>query len=97
MEEAKIIFKDGTELDVEVNGSCYICDDEPEFPDDLSKVIIVTDDTETEISNASVQECASVDGRYWFSFVTATEFDKLESQVMFTALMTDTLLEEMEE
>ena len=95
--EAKIIFNDGTELNVEVNGGAFITATEPEFPEDLSRVVIEEDENETVLTNVSVQPCASVDGRFWFTFIKPTIFEKLESQVMYTALITDTLLEEMEE
>lgn len=94
MEEAKIIFNDGIEITAEVNGSCYIVDTKPEFPDDLTEVVIEKDGTQETLEFAEVQECASSDGRYWFTFATATEYDKLQSQVLYTALMTDTLIEE---
>ena len=93
-ERAKIIFKDGTELEVEANGSCFILNEKPEFPDDLSEVTIERDGNEEVLHNVGVDECASVDGRYWFTFIVASAYDKLESQVMYTALMTDTLIEE---
>ena len=38
--DAKLIFTDQTELIAEVNGSCFITDEQPEFPEDLSVVIV---------------------------------------------------------
>lgn len=122
---AKLIFTDQTELVAEVNGSCFITDEQPEFPEDLSVVVVqeiepepdpdpeVEADAETEEEPAEaeteeepeadtdeveeaeetepeedvepepepaplmtktlydviVQECASVDGRYWFALI----------------------------
>ena len=40
MEKVKITFKDGTEMEAEVNGSCYIVDGKPDFPIDLSEVTV---------------------------------------------------------
>lgn len=94
MEKTKIIFNDGTEIEVYVNGDCFIAETEPTFPEDLSTVTITKDGVETELHNVSVQEAASVDGRYWFIFVTPTQLDKIQSQMLYTALMTDTLIEE---
>ena len=95
MEERAIIkFTDGTEIEAEVNGDNYIVAVEPEFPNDLSEVIIEKDGVEETIRNAFVQPTASVDGRFWFIFSVPSNYDVLESQVLYTALMTDTLLEE---
>lgn len=64
MEKVKIVFSDGTEIMAEQNGSCFIIDEKPDFPTDLS---VVTIDEQT-IENAKLIECASTDGRYWFAF-----------------------------
>ena len=87
METVKIKFTDGTEIEAEVNATCYITDSKPTFPDDLTGVKV---DGET-LENVTLQECASVDGRYWFTFVEVSNFDLLKSQVLYTALMTDTI------
>lgn len=64
MENVKIIFSDGTEIVAEQNGTCYIVDEKPDFPEDLSTVII----GEQVLENVALVECASIDGRYWFAF-----------------------------
>lgn len=64
MEKVKIVFSDGTEIVAEQNGTCYIVDEKPEFPTDLSIVTI----GEQELENVALVECASIDGRYWFAF-----------------------------
>ena len=98
METVTIIFKNGTSITAEKNGDSYITPTRPAFPADMSKVIIREEDgTTNTIKNADVTECASVDGKYWFVFQTSTAMDKLQAQVMYTALETDTLLEEEEE
>lgn len=74
--EAKIIFKNGTELTAEVNGNSYILMDEPEFPEDLSVVTVQENGSNTVFNNAKVQPCASVDGRYWFTFVEEGELER---------------------
>ena len=73
MEKVKITFLDGTEINADVNGTCYIVDQEPEFPIDLSIVLIDDGESQTEIAHAKVLECASVDGRYWFTFIQMSE------------------------
>jgi hypothetical protein len=93
-ERVKIRFKDGTELEASVNGNNFITDEAPEFPDDLSEVVIVSDGGEEVIKNVTVQQAAGLDDRYWFIFVAQTPLGSLESQVLYTAMMTDTLLEE---
>jgi hypothetical protein len=75
---ATIIFKDGTELSVKKNGTCFILDEKPTFPDDLSVVIIRDEKGENVINDALLIECASVDGQYWFSFI---EEDKKEKEI----------------
>ena len=64
MENVKIIFSNGTEVVAEQNGNCYIVDSKPDFPADLSTVII----GEQVLENVALVECASIDGRYWFAF-----------------------------
>jgi hypothetical protein len=64
MEKVKIIFSDGAEIVAEQNGTCYIVDEKPDFPADLSTVTI----GEQVLENVALVECASIDGRYWFSF-----------------------------
>ena len=97
MENVTIRFADGTELEAEQNGSCFIVDEEPAFPADLSTVTI-SGETDEVIENAEIVECASVDERYWFAIIaiSAEEIarEKTDAQIMYTALMTDTLLEE---
>ena len=98
MEKAKITFKDGTVIEADANGGCMITDNKPDFPADLSVVTVEDGQGERTYNNAQVIECASVDGRYWFSFIEISadelEKEKTDAQVMYTALMTDTLLEE---
>lgn len=76
MEEAKIIFKDGTSIKAEMNGSCFIVANEPVFPDDLSVVVVVAGGETRTYTNAYVQECASVDGNYWFTILEESIQDR---------------------
>lgn len=102
MEKAKIMFLDGTELETDHNGSCFIVDTKPQFPNDLSEVVVnITSEIKEETNtfhNVTVQECYSVDGRYWFGFleIPAETIKAMENeaQTYYTAMMTDTLLEE---
>lgn len=98
MERVKIIFLDGTEIEAEKNGSSYIVDEKPGFPNDLSEVSITgSEEGEKVLHNVQIGECASVDGRYWFWLGEIPEAEleatRTDAQVMYTALMTDTLLD----
>ncbi len=92
----KIIFKDGTEITVERNGSCFIVETKPEFPEDLTDITIEGEMPQT-IANGRIVDAASVDGRYWFTIIEISEAEareaKREAQIMYTALMTDTIME----
>ena len=99
MEEVKIIFSEGPEIEAEKNGNSYIVDEKPEFPTDLETVTIEENGTETELHNAQIIECASVDGRYWFTIQEIPE-DTIEkatmkAQIDYIAMMTDIDLEEV--
>lgn len=93
MEKATIKFKDGTEIEAEVNGNNYITETRPEFPEDMTEVIVVKNEAEETLKNVSIQESAGLDDRFWFIFHEATQQEITESQVFYTAMMTDTLLE----
>jgi len=49
---------------------------EPTFPADLSQVTVETDNGSIVYVNASVQRCASIDGRYWFTFVEESDLER---------------------
>ena len=66
---ATIRFSDGTELQAEMNGTCFILDNKPSFPADLTIVTVEIDGEVTRYRNAKVQKCASIDGRYWWTLV----------------------------
>lgn len=67
--EARIIFKDGTELTAEKNGDSFITTQTPAFPADLSEVEVQCEEGNRTYYNVLVTDCASIDGRYWFAFV----------------------------
>jgi hypothetical protein len=75
MEKVKITFIDGTFIDADVNGDCFIVDEKPTFPEDIS-IIFVDDGENVEVlDHVVIQESASVDGRYWFTFVKMSEIE----------------------
>lgn len=74
--DARIVFNDKTEMTVEQNGSCFVLDEKPAFPDDLSAITIVSNEETIFLNNCKVQECASTDGRYWFTLIPETKEEK---------------------
>lgn len=94
MEKVIIEFKDGSQIEAEVNGNCYITDSKPDFPEDLSEVTVREKENMEIFKDVEILKCASVDSRYWFTFTFTSAYEKLEAQVMYTATMTDTLMEE---
>lgn len=86
MENVTIKFADGTELSAEQNGSCYIVNEKPDFPTDLSEVTVEGGENASFV-NAQVIECASVDGRYWFSFREVTADEQLRADVDYLLLV----------
>lgn len=79
---ARIKFRNGTELTAEQRDSCFITDEQPTFPADLSVVTIISDSGIETLHFAMVQPCAPLDDRYWFTFV-----ERSQLAVMFDALM----------
>lgn len=79
--EVTIIFADGTELDAVQNGSSYIVKKKPTFPEDLSEVTVRSEDGDTVFHNPTIQECASIDRKYWFTFVEEDPVQKAISEL----------------
>ena len=67
--EAIIKFKNGTQITAEVNGDCYVTDEKPEIPSDLTDLEIETEEGTKTYEEAMFVESASVDGKYWFTFI----------------------------
>ena len=77
----KIIFNDGTEITAEKNGNCFIVDEAPEFPEDLTDIKIEGESGTAQIENGRIVEAASVDGRYWFSIQEIPEDEIWKAEV----------------
>ena len=101
---ATIKFKNGTEIEAELNGNNLILDQKQNFPSDLSEVTVTSDEGEWVFRNAHIQETAHLDERYWFIFVEETEQERMEreftesdtslqSQIDYIAMMTDVDME----
>lgn len=95
--EATITFADGSVITAERNGDSFIANERPDFPADLSTVTVVSEDATNVYNNARVVECASVDHRFWWTFVEtpAEELVKLRMQdnIRTIAQLTDIDLE----
>ena len=74
-----IRFNDGTELEVEVNGTCFITEEEPDFPDDLTDIEVVTDEGTQTFVNPKIIECApGFEEGYWFTLVEKGDTEQIE-------------------
>jgi len=93
MENVIITFADGTSINAELNGTSYITDNKPDFPDDLSIVTITGPKTNMTIENARIITCASVDGRFWFAILSTSQKEiedmKIRADLDFLAAMVD--------
>lgn len=69
---ATITFRNGTQLTAEQNGTCFITEEKPTFPMPLGTVTIEGDEPHT-FEHAKLIECASADGRYWFTFIETSQ------------------------
>jgi len=98
MEKVKIVFKNGTEITAEENGTSLISDSRPDFPADLSSVTVIRDGRGHIYRNVEIIECASVDGRYWFSFREVPETERaarqMQANIEYIAMMAEINLEE---
>lgn len=100
MDTVTIGFNNGTMISAEMNGSCYILDEKPDFPSDLSFVTVTSlDGTFRALQNPEIIECASIDGRYWFSFYEMPESERnvkqMQANIEYIAMMADVDLEEV--
>lgn len=98
----KITLADGTVItDLERNGSCFISDAELSVSDAGLSEVIASADGETDViwNNAELIVCASIDGRFWFTFRELSENElwklKIEAQTQYLAMMADIDLEEV--
>lgn len=87
--EAKIIFEDGTEITAEVNGSSYITAEIPVFPESLGRVTVQEKEAEKVLQDVTIQECASIDGRYWFTLLEKSAEQKEKEAFARLKAMTD--------
>ena len=87
-------------MNAELNGNCLIMDEKPVFPSDLRLVKVESEDAVTEYRFAQVTECASLDGRYWFTFTQMPEEERrtqqMQANIEYIAMMTDVELPEEE-
>ena len=79
-EMEKITFNDGTVIAAEKNGNCFIVDEKPDFPEDLTDIIIEGEEINT-VENGRIVEAASIDGRYWFTIQEMSEDELWKAEI----------------
>lgn len=92
MEKVTITFASGTQIEADVNGSCYIIDEplDENVQRDLTVVTIEdADGMEKRFENAELIIAASVDGRFWFSFREVSAEERLRADVDYLLLMAE--------
>ena len=98
METATIIFSNGETVTAQYNGSCFATDTEPQFPENLENITIEKESGEEHIAHGFIKDCASVDGRYWFTVREIPEQkrfnDEITAQIQYIAMMADIDLED---
>lgn len=82
----RIIFENDSYIEAEQNGTCFITEEKPTFPSPFGTVMIEGSEPRT-IEHAQLVECASVDGRYWFTFIETPQDE------LYRAMMEDALCE----
>ena len=92
--EATIRFKNGAVIVAEENGGSYILSSKPQFPSNLDGVEIETENGVKTFEHAQLVECASVDGKYWFSFTEKDPRDiTIAEQEEKIEMLTECILE----
>lgn len=77
METGKVIFNDGTEIEVQINGGTLITDEKPDFPNDLTGVVVSTGEGSTVYDDPKLIECAmGFEPGYGFVFVEKSAEEK---------------------
>ena len=74
--EVKITFGSGEIITAEQNGGSFITEQKPSFPTDMGLITVEGTDGIRTYSDPQIIECASVDGRYWFTFVEESQQQK---------------------
>lgn len=99
MEKVKIVFQNGMEMEAEENASSLVMGSKPKFPSGLSSVTVTGVGGERIYKDAEIIECASVDGRYWFSFREVPESERaakqMQANIEYIAMMAGVDLEEV--
>jgi len=80
-ETISITFNDGTIIKAVKNGTCYIVDEKPEFPDDLTNISIEESNSTTYIEFGKIVDIQSNDGKYWFAIDAVSEAERANEQL----------------
>ena len=74
--EVKITFGSGEIITAEQNGVSFITEQKPSFPTDIGLITVEGTDGIRTYNEPQIVECASNDGRYWFTFVEESQQQK---------------------
>lgn len=77
----QIKFNDGTVITCEINGTSFITNEKPNFPEDFSNIMVTSEDGQVIIKNGLLIECAGNDNRYWFTIIEKPIQQLLEEQI----------------
>ena len=92
MEKVTITFADGESIEADRNGGSFIVD-VPFVHGDLSEVTIEGEEETIVLRNAELLECASVDGRNWFTLreipAEKIEAEQLRADVDYLLLIAE--------
>ena len=80
-ETVSITFNDGKIIEAIKNGTCYIVDEKPEFPDDLTDISIEESNSTTYIKFGKIVDIQSNDSRYWFAIDVVSEAERANEQL----------------
>jgi len=91
----KIVFNDGSVLNAEQNGTNYIVNSKPAFPEDLTNITIEGALGTSTIENGMIVECFALDNRYWFTIVEKPQSEVLKEQILDLECIISDLLKMM--
>ena len=89
-----ITYDDGISFEAELNGTTYITDSNPYFPEGRFNARITGERYAAAVYNVEPVELPSPDGRYWFFFLPYSQEAARQKEMEDTIqMLTDCLLE----
>lgn len=96
MSKVTIKINNDLEIEAEQNGTSFIVPKKPDFPKQVLKAEVTSENGTEVFDNFEILECAAVDDNYWFGFHRFPEEEinqaKQQAQVLYTALKTDSII-----